>query len=309
MTIATIVKETIHSKEFLWAKNIEKVLFTFFKIITVCPISIVDSPSGIKVKFNKSIRLWAFTVIVLILLYVFVTIILRVFLINVPSSLNIWNESANVFGIIITCLVTLIETQITYQYLTDFLFLKRKIENELLTLCHRKRFDVEKFLFIRRYWITLTIFQGVALSMEISNIIRIKDDALWRFHCGWLIVPITITRLRCFQHRLYTGTLQLYVKLVRIKIEDCISEIKLNESLARQQKRNNFTMNSKSILKDLNLSMCVFTSIYQMTHLINKMFGFSLLMNIFENFIQLLSNLFWIYSKLFYQDLDNLSGF
>lgn len=309
MTIAKAVKETVASKQFLWAKKVEKNLFSFFRIITVCPIRVVDNPSGIKVKFKKSIRLWAFIVIILTLLYVLITIILRVFLINVPSSLNIWNESANVFGIIITCLVILIETQFTYQHFADFLFLKQKTENELQTLCHHNRFAAEKFWFVRRYWITLIIFQGITLSVEISNIFRIKDDVLWRFHCGWLIVPITIIRLRCFQHRLYTGTLQLYVKLVRIKIEDCINEININESLARQQKRNSFTMNSKIILSDLNLSMCVFTSIYRMTHLVNKMFGFSLLMNIFEDFIQLLSNLFWIYSKLFYQDLDNLSGF
>lgn len=306
MTIFTSQKPI--SKNFQWATKIESFLYTFFRLITICPVYIAQNTDRLETKFKKSTRFFALLGIVVIFLYVAGIVILRIFVLNSKSELSIWNEVTNICGITITCLVILIETQFTYEHFADFLYLKEKTENDLLTLCYREVFENEKYLYIRCYWRILITFQLIAWTTEVINILDIQRDPLWRFYCFSLIIPIMITRFRCFQHRLYTSTLNFYIKMIRLKIEDSINDIDNNEALARQQRCQQFNMNSRKIFIDLNLSMHIFTSIFRMTYLVNKMFEFSLLMNIFENFIQLLSNLFWIYTKLYHENTENISG-
>lgn len=306
MTIFTRQKSI--SKNFQWATKIESFLYTFFRLITICPIYIARDSERLETKFKNSSRFFALLGIVTIFLYVTGIVILRIFVLNPKSELNIWNEVTNICGITLTCLVILIETQFTHEHYADFVHLKEKTENDLLTLCYREVIENEKYFHIKCYWRMLITFQLIAWTTEVINIFDIQRDPLWRFYCCSLIIPIMITRFRCFQHRLYTSTLNFYIKMIRLKIEDSINDIDINESLARQQHRQQFTMNSRKIFIDLNLSMHIFTSIFRMTYLVNKMFGFSLLMNILENFIQLLSNLFWIYTKLYHENTENISG-
>lgn len=296
------------SKNFQWATKMEYFFYAFFRLITLCPINIIQNSNRLKIKFSNSSRLFALFGIFTIFLYVSGVVILRIFVLNSESELTIWNEATNICGIIFTCLVILIETQFTYKYFANFLHLKQKTENDLLTLCYRELFENEKYVYVKNYWRILIIFHLIAWTTEAISIINIQKDPLWRFYCCALLLPTLITRFRYFQHRLYTSTLHFYIKMIRLKIENSINDIDNNETLARQQHRQQFTMNSRKIFVDLKLSMDIFTSIFRMSYLVNKMFGLSMLMNIFENFIQLLSNLFWIYSKLYYEDSENVSG-
>lgn len=295
-------------KNFQWATKTERYFCKFFTKITFCPIQIVPNSKKLKTKFEKSKRFFAILGVIAIFLYLFGILIFRILILNPVSELSIWTEVSNVCGVLLVCLVILIETQLTHQHFANFLRLKQKTESDLLTLCYRDVYENEKYLYIRKYWRLFFTFQVIAWTTDVLNIIDIQRDPLWRFYCCILILPIMISRFRCFQHRLYTSTLNFYVRMIRLKIEDSINDIDNSESLARLQHHQQFTMNSKKVFIELNSSMNIFTSIFRMTNLINKMFGFSLLMNVIGNFIQLLSNLFWIYTKLFHQDTENLAG-
>lgn len=297
-------------RNFQWATKIENLLYKFFNFITICPIDFTQHSdrNRMKTNFKSSSRFFAILGIIAIFLYVSAILMVRIFIFQSDSELSIWNEVTNLCGITFTCLIILIETQLTHRHFANFLHLKQKTENDLLELCYRERFQREKYLYVRNYWRLLLAFQLIAWTTEAVNIIDMKKDRVLRFYCCSVIIPIMIMRFRCFQHRLYTSTMHFYIKMIRLKIEDSINDIENKESLARQQNRKQFTMNSQQIFNDLNLSMKIFTSLFRMTCLVNKMFGFSLLMNIFEGFIQLLSNLFWIYSKLYHEDTRNVSG-
>lgn len=294
------------SAKFLWSTRIEKFLHKFYKTITVCPISIIQSSGDIKLKFEKSIRIYSIIVIVFVLIYLSLMIILRIIFFEPLTTLKVYTVTMNIGPIFLTCFIILIETQFTHRYFTDFMFLKQKTENELITLCCYETFECEKYSFIKKHWRKLLAIQILAISLEV--LIISQRGPFWRFWSGWLIMPRVFSRFRCFQHQLYTETLHLYIKLIRMKVEKCIAIIDNNEFLARQQNRQQFTMNSKQMFKDLTSSMRIFTSIYRMTYSVNRMFGFSLLIFFFEGFVQLVSNLFWIYLKLLYQDLGNISG-
>lgn len=302
-------KHATISDKFKWAVQKEYFLIKCFKILTACPISITRDSHGIKSKFEKSIRFWSFFAIILTILYFIGIIILRFFFIHSSEhDFGLLSEAINICGFMLTCLTIIIETQFTYRELNEFILLKEKLEQELQTLCRRELFENQKYLLIGNYWRSLIVFQIIAWLAEILNIFSLQKNQMWRFYCCCLVIPIMITRFRYFQHRLYTGTLHSYIKMIRIKFDRCNKEIDPNGFSARHRNQKCFTLNTKKIFTDFNLSMSVFSSISQMASLVNRMFGVSLLMSLLGNFVQLLSNLFWIYMKLHREDLAGLTG-
>lgn len=304
--MATLMKKpTSVSEHFLWSTKMENYLYKFYKIIMCCPVSIVYTSTGLKVEFQKSTRLWGFVVIVFVFIYISVLFISRLILPFTLHVLSAYSASMNIMLIFTMCLTSLTESQFLFQFFIDFLYLKQKTERDMLMLC-RELFEREKFLYIKNYVRLLLAVQIFPIFVE--TVIMLRSDNLYRFYSSWLILPRLFIRFRCLQHRLYTGTLHTYIKLIRLKIEECIGTIDKNEFMARQQNRHEFTMNSRRLFNDLNLSMRLFTSVYRMTYLVNKMFGWSLLVLFFEIFIHLITNLFWIYSKLIRQDFYTIPG-
>lgn len=304
--MATLMKiPSSISGKFLWATKIENSLYKFYKIITCCPISIVHTSTGMNVKFEKSTRLWGLFAMFIVFIYISLLFTSRILLSDTLHILSVYSATLNIMLIFAMCLVSLIESQFLYKFFIDFLYLKQKSERELLILC-RNLFEKEKFLFIKRYWRMMLTVQIFMMFVEI--VIVIRGDNLYRFYCSWLFLPRQFIRFRCLQHTLYTGTLHTYIKLIRLKIEECIGIIDKNEFMARQQNRHEFTMNSRKIFNDLNQSMRLFNSIYRMTYLVNKMFGWSLLVLTFEIFTSLMINLFWIYLKLTRQEFYTIPG-
>lgn len=306
MKILTKRKPQSTSEKFAWSRRVETMFYKFFRIITVGPISFQQSSSGIRVKFEKKSRILVIIVIIFVFFYFLMMICLRIWVYPRISVLNVWSVVTNISLTFLTTLIILIETQFTAAYLTEMLFLKQKTENDLRTLCNNEQFEHEKYSSVNIYMRMLAYFLMLAFLVDILSGYGL--DNLSQFYCRWLFFPRIFNRFRSFQHRLITGTLYSYIKLVRIKVEECINNIERNESAARQQKLPYFTMDSKRIFNDLNLSMRIFTSISRMTYLVNNTFRVSLFMVFFQDFMQLLTHTFWIYSKLFRQDLDGIFG-
>lgn len=286
----------------------EYFLLQLYQRITACPIEIHRKENRIYGKLKKIYRLWALLVTVSLCSYGLGFFLIRSYLVNLTSSLSIWNEATNFFGVMLTCVSVFIETQLTHKRYLKFLYLKQKTDDQLQILCRRKLFEDEKYNFIHKYWHTFLIFLVVSCVLEIFIIIRVHHDKLWMLFWSCLMVPLMFTRLRCLQHPFYTGTLHLYVRLIRLQIDGNIEEIEYHQAMCRKLKQKEFILNSEKIFNDLCLAKRIYSSIHEMSLHINKMFAISLLINLIENFVQLLSNLFWIYSKLHHQDLDNLLG-
>lgn len=300
----------LRTETFLWATKFEFIILKFFQVITASPINIKLRYSILCATFEKPLLCWSWIIAILIFLYALIVCLLQLFCI-IPISfsfLGIWNVSCDFFATILTCIVIFIETRYTYQLFIRFLYTKRVIECQLVKLCGRDLFDIEKYRCIQRYFRILSGFLIVVLMLEIFNITRTLGDQLWLFYCLCQMIPLTYTRLRCLQHCFFTCTIHLYVKLVRIQVDRYIREIEHKTTMAKEQQIQYFILNSKSVFSDLCLIEKIFNSIYQMTFLTNRMFRLSLLSNVIENFIQLLSNMVWIYVKLHNKDLDHLIG-
>lgn len=304
-----VAMSILRTEAFLWATKIEFIILKFFQVITASPINIKLRYSILCATFEKPLLCWSWIIVILILLYASIVCLLQLFCI-IPISfrfLGFWNVLFDFFSTILTCIVIFIETRYTYQLFIRFLYTKRVIECQLQKLCGRDLFDIEKYRCIQRYFRILSGFLIFVLMLAIFNIIRTFGDQ-WLFYWLCQMIPLTYTRLRCLQHCFFTCTIHFYVKLVRIQVDRYIQEIEHKATMAREQQMKYFILNSKSVFSDLCLIERIFNSIHQMTFLTNRMFRLSLLWNVIENFIQLLSNMIWIYSKLHNEDLRHLSG-
>lgn len=298
-------KRSIASKK-RWAKTAEYYILKFFLIITACPVKVYRKSIQLdSLKLSNPIRLTSFAIISLTIVYFLMIVLVKIFYFNTLNNFGVW---IYLFLVSSTCLVILIESQFTYRYFMRFTMIKQNIEENLVKLCSDELFSVQKFAFVEEYTKLLIFLQFFSWSLNLWTLFRIRNNSNWFFSCFCIMFPTMYTRLRCLQHRFYTSMVFAYVKMIRTKIQDYIFDLESKELVARQQGKYQFNINSLKIMQDLNLSKRIFTSVFQMTYLINKTFGFSLLMNIFENFVHLLSHLFWIYFKLHREDLDYLLG-
>lgn len=258
--------------------------------------------AGIKVKINKMMRVLAILMIIYACVHMSCLMVYPFFTDEPEALLSLWSIEMNIVFIFATTLIILIETQITHIHLTEFLLLKQKIEHDLRILCETEQYASMKMH--TRIFVCFNIFTAI---VDIMNLYRYSIETMIFLCC--LTVPKIFCQLRSFQHQLFTGMLHVYIKLVRIKFEECIRNINQNEAMTRAlQNHRHFTMNSKKIFNELILSIRIFTTIHRMAHLVNKIFGWSLLVLLMQNFIQLLTFIFWVYLKLYRRDLADITG-
>lgn len=308
MTITAAQNQMSFSTHFQLSLKIESIFFKFFDFLTISPVRVTKASTGIKIKLSESAPFWSFFAVICTLIYIASIIILRVFYFQLESEVGVWNEITSAGCILLTCIAILIETQFTHKYFADFLHLKQKTEDELLALCNREIFEYEKYVYVKYYQKMILSFFIIVFIKEIINLFNPETDELWKFYSWCLLIPTTFTRLRYFQHRLLTNSLLFYIKMIRIKIQSSIDDINNEEAVAREQRLFQITANSRKILDELNSAMRILTSIYRMTYLMNKIFGLSLLVSVFENFNRLLTYLFWLYSKLYRHEWNNSEG-
>lgn len=301
-------QSSVQLKSILWATNVEYFLLKLFQLLTACPIQIRRKKNRFYGKFTKIMRYWATFIIILICVYGLIFFTIRTCCIKLKSRLNIWGEATNFAGILLTCIAVLIETQLTHHRFSMFLTGKQKTEDQLQTLCQSELFDCEKSNFLHSYYKLFVSFLAMTLMFDIIYMICIRDDNDRMFYCCWVMLPLLFTRLRCLQHRFYTSTLTFYVKFIRMHIERNIDEIEFNQLICRQQNLKSFPLNSQKLYNELCSAKTIYSTVYQMSFHVNKMFGISLLINIIENFVQLLSQLCWMYSRLHQRDFENLYG-
>lgn len=294
------------SEKFLWSSKVEIFFHKFFNKITFCPIVIVHSEAGIKVKINKIMRVLAIIALIYACIHMGSLMVYPFFTHESEALLNTWSIEVNIIMIFSITLTILIETQMTHTYLTDFLLLKRKIEHDLRVLCDPRQFEIEQYASMKIYTRILFCFSTLTVIVYILNVYR-YSVMLVIFTCC-LAIPRIFGQMRSFQHQLFTRTLHVYIKLVRIKCEECIRHINQNEAMARVQNSRHFTMNNKQMFNELILSIRIFATIYQMAHLVNKIFGFSLLVLLLQDFVQLLTFVFWVYLKLYLHQLHDITG-
>lgn len=294
------------SEKFLWSSKVEIFFYKFYNTITLCPIVIVESAAGIKFQYNKTMNILSILMLIYACVHVGTLMAYPFFTNEMEALFSIWSIEINIILLFATTSSILIETRLTHIFLTDFLILKHKIEHDLRILCDPKQFEMEQYSSIKIYTRILLGYAIFSYIVFVLNIYRYGVVTV-AFHC-LLALPRIFCTFRSFQHQLFTGTLHVYIKLVRIKCEECIQNINQNESMARLQNCRHFTMNSTKMFNELLLSLRIFTTIHRMADLVNKLFGFSLLVLLVQDFLQLLTFIFWVYVKLYRRNLESIIG-
>lgn len=280
----------------VWSTKFETFLYKFFGYITACPVSILQSSYGLKIKVKNSILKWMNITIVLLFCYIFVMESMRFALFPKYTTFDILSEITNVTLPYFTSLVILIETHFTLVHFQELLFLKQKTEENLQKLCNREQFECEKYSSIKLYMIILFGYHIFTLILEaITEPISVN---LALFYSLWLLLPRTLNRCRYFQHCLFTSTLHLYIKLLRNKIEECTNNIEQNETADSQDDLQQFVLESKRISSDLNLAMEIFSSVSRMAYSVNKTFGTSLFLLFVQDLIMFLSHIVWMLNSI-----------
>lgn len=306
MEFLTDRKHLSISEKYFWSSNVEQYFHKLFNKITLCPIVADECTVGVKFKVKEVVKSLSILAIIYTCIHTVCLMVYPFFASETESFLNIWSIEMNIIMTFATTLTILIETQMTHGYLIDFLLLKQKIEHDLRILCASKEFEVQQYTAMKIYTRILIGFTIFSVLVFIMNAYRYSIEMLIYTFC--LVVLKIVGQCRLFQHQLFTGTLHLYIKLIRIKYEQCVGNINQHEAMARLQNCRHFTMNSRKIFNELILSIRVFATIYRMANLVNKIFGVSILVLLLQEFVQLLTLTFWVYLKLYHHDFDGITG-
>lgn len=307
MEFYTERKDLSISEKYSWSSRVEIFFYKFYNKITLSPIVIgKHSSGGIELKISKVMRVLGALALIYACVHMTCLMVYPFFTDETAAFLNIWSIQMNIIPIFSTTLIILIDTQIKHSYLTEFLLLKQKIERDLRILCDPKQFEFEQYTSMKIYTRILFSFSIFTVIVFILNIYR-YSVVMVLFTCS-LAMPRMFCQLRSFQHQLFTRTLHVYIKLLRMKCQESIRMINQSEQMARDQNCRYFTMNSKMIFNELILSIRILASIYRMAFMVNKMFGFSILSLFLQDFIQLLTFVYWVYLKLYLYQLNDITG-
>lgn len=307
MEFFTERKDLSISEKYSWSSKVEMFFYTFYNKITLSPVVIgTRSSGGIELKISKVMRVFAMLAIIYACVHMVCLMVYPFFTDETEAFLNIWSIEMNIIPIFSTTLTILIESQIKHNYLTEFLLLKQKIERDLRILCDPKQFEFEQYTSMKIYTRILFCFSVFTVIVYIMNIYRFSI-VMVIFTCC-LAMPRIFGQMRSFQHQLFSRTLHVYIKLLRMKCQESIRTIKQSEELARERNCRHFTMNTKLIFNELILSIRILAAIYRMAFMVNKMFGFSILVLFLQDFIQLLTFVFWVYLKLYLYQLNDITG-
>lgn len=307
MEFITERKNLSMSEKYSWSSKVEIFLYKFFNKITLSPILIgKHSAGGIELKISKVMRIIGVFAFIFACVYMSTLMVYPFYTDESDEFLNVWSLEMNIVPIFSTTLTILVESQIKHSYLTKFLLLKQKIERDLRILCDPAQFEFEQYTSMKVFTRILFSFSIFTVIVYILNVNRYSIYMVLFTCC--LAVPRIFGQMRSFQHQLFTRTLHVYIKLLRMKCQESIRKINQCEESAREQNCRHFTMDSKMIFNDLILSIRTFATIYRMAYMVNRMFGFSILALFLQDFIQLLTFVFWVYLKLYLYQLNDITG-
>lgn len=144
-------------------------------------------------------------------------------------------------------------------------------------------------LFVRYGRESLVLLLGT-IALEIFIIINIDSDHDWRLYWIVNILPLMLNRFRHLQYSFHLRIIAVQMEMIAIVLEklECIHE-----------KPPKLVTNNKRIIygihRRLKLLRTAYNLIQEGIKTFNNMFSYSLVINLFQNFIELLSGSYWLY--------------
>lgn len=203
------------------------------------------------------------------------------------------------YVIVLTHLVILVESLMTRD---NHVEIWRNITRVDANLKHLHR-NIQKVHseFFNRCVVKFLAYLGIAWLIEIWIILSIQSDREWTFIWYAEIASLMISRSRHLQQTLYIDSLAYRFKIIKKELKAMVAESRVNQSLPKQV---GFDVHSEKII----LMKDIYNSLWETSVLINKSFGFSQLVNFLQNFFQLTTDLYTIYSILYQNSFAYIFG-
>jgi hypothetical protein len=202
-----------------------------------------------------------------------------------------WNQDTILYSITpigkINDILVLFSLYFTHLAIIVESFLKRKYFSKFWN--HQKH--VEKFLKVEEPWQTELILKSIFLlvftfSVELSVILNISSDTQWTIFWFVEIFSLLCSRLRHFQEIFFVEIIFSHLRALNKNLFQLILWTKSleNENLASKH----FTKKLKSLRNS-------YSHLMTMIIYVNKIFCWSQVLNFCQNFIEITSNLYWLY--------------
>lgn len=289
----------------------ESLLLTIFQYAAMCPLPIFNAcpyqhrvGGGGTRNYTKQrvhsrlLIMWSLVMIICNGIIYFVVIAkYQTKILKPKSNFSRLSDIANLSAIYLTHLIIVIEAIWTRNDLCSFLIKLRQVNTDIRDLfLDPKKSQVPPLDYYLRKFITYLLF---ACIIELIIILRIQNNQQWSIYWYVCVIPLMMGRMRHLQHAFFIDIITIRFKLMRKEIQQLIKY-----SMDKKQ----YKIDDSYLMDKIRIIKSAYSNLYEMSINLNALLGVSQLVNLMQNFIQLTSDFFFIYSVLYRNDFTYLIG-
>ena len=263
----------------------QSIFVQIFRLCGMCPLSAANVNNNKRKLQDKWTTGWSFLLTFVVVIYAVVVSSIHYNLISTePTSLNAINILAKMLTTFATHILIGLESIWQSDHQCHFWRKTIQVDHQLDELCGvmNRRMSSHKQQFIRNYCRKLLTSQVFFIFVEISIIALVQRDRQWTRYWCLVIFSLSMTRLRYLQQTMFVDIVAGRLKVIRMELAGIVEASKSAGSAGEVPKR-------------LFMLKRAYHTLYEITVHLNAVFGLSQLANLLQNFIQLASDLFWIY--------------
>lgn len=274
--------------------NLFPLILQYYQFVAMCPISLPREKSQVNMN-NWFLIIWS---IINVIFLCFLTVLFLIYsdiIYDENNDIGRFQDIVKFGTILLTHFFILVETLYTRRHQFEFWQLRNQVDACL------EEMDIEPTIYRRKFETDYTkkfiSYQVVTWIVEIYIISTVQDDIQWLEFWFATIYSLMMTRSRHFQHSMYIDLITARFKAIKHE---------LNTMVQLSKKGSIDETHNKRMLQKLKLMRSAYNTLYEMNGHLNKSIGLSQLFNFMQNFIQLTSDLYWIYSVLYKNTFEHL---
>lgn len=271
----------------------------YFQLMGMCPLPLNFSTNNGTVKFFRNIFIaWSLFNIICVASLAVVCFFLNDKLFLKHDTIGRFNDILKFSTTILTHLTILIESLCTRDQQRS-IWQKFQIVDQNFSKIDIDVIERNK-IFYRKFVIKFFLWFGLAAIAEIFIISFIRDDTQYQRYWFLTIISLVISRSRHLQQNLYVDMLTFRFKIIKKELKEIVKQSQKDPFSQKEEIYNKILLTKVKYIKEM------YNILWEISVHINKGFGLSQLANLMQNFIQLTSDLYWIYSALYKNNFTNI---
>lgn len=155
--------------------------------------------------------------------------------------------------------------------------------------------DTNRILSINMFFVKIYVYIILCVIAEINvePLFKIGSFQTTYFFRILYLCPMIVLRFHYFYYLMYVEILRANLRTLNEEVELIIKLSKMSTRTSKNHRLDNF------VLERLKGAQSFYNLIYEMADWVNESFGWTLLANFLNSFVQLLSDSYWIYWQLY----------